>query len=164
MNKPYLAVIVGLIVLMLGGTAGAAEKKFKDLTLNVDGTCVAEETDGMVVVKSDTGHFFSIGFMPAADTKDAKAMDPKAFAEAIATTLGGTAPEKDKAGDYGFNVIKSGTDMHVIVVNKDKYIVLYMHDRKDSDWPKCLEAAFESVKGNSLETQGFLTTYVFADR
>ena len=164
MNKLYLAIVAGLMLLILGGTAGAAEKKFKDLTLSVDGTCSAQESDGMVTVKSDAGHFFSISFMPPEDTKGAKGMDPKAFAEALATTLGGTAPEKDKAGDYGFNVIKNGTDMHVIVVNKDKFIALYMHDRKDSDWPPCLEAAFESVKGNSLEIQGFLTTYVFVDR
>lgn len=146
-----------LLVLFAGASlAAAAEKKFKDFTLDVPESCKAEEKDGILTISCHNNTFFALALRTGGAQKGREAADE------FARQYKGNTPMLNDYGNYFFDTELNGISMKVELIEKDGMLLLYMSDNNPDGWPEALSKAFDSVTGNTPATDEFVKKYLLS--
>ena len=144
----------------MSGSPFAEVKQFKRFSIDIPKECSVHEENGVATVRTGEDSFFSIGIFLRAEADNMTAKD---FSEKFSQKLGGTAPVASGDGGWGFDVIKNDVPTSVEITADTQYIMTYMRDTSDKDWPDPLGKAYDSIKGSTPDIDAFMKKHLFAD-
>ncbi|MFT4301104.1 MAG: hypothetical protein QM579_05080 [Desulfovibrio sp.] len=161
MLKKFLMLpVCCLVLLALALPAQAKEMKFAHFSIDVPADCKVQEKDGTVTVTASKDAFFSIALFTKSEAKN---LSDKDFAAKLSQQLKGTPPEPSEDGGWTFTVTSNRVLMNVDVVGDKDYLMMFMSDASDKEWPASLQTAYDSVTGNDDKIDTFLKKTLFPE-
>ena len=149
-----------LVLLALALPAQAKEAKFAHFSIDVPAGCTAQEKDGIVTVTASKEAFFSIALYTKSEAGN---LSDKDFAAKLSRQMKGSAPEPSEDGGWTFTATSNGMLMNVDVVGDHDYLIMFMSDASDKEWPTSLQTAYDSITGNDDKIDTFLKKILFPE-
>ena len=150
--------VSALLLTLLAGIpfAFAAEKKFKDFTIDVPESCKAEEKEGTLTITCRENTFFALALRPSG------ALKGRGAADEFARHHKGNTPMLNDYGNYFFDTERNGISFKVELIERDGMLLVYMSDNNPDGWPEALSRAFDSITGNTPAADKFVKKYLLS--
>ncbi|MDD4701507.1 MAG: hypothetical protein PHI96_04745 [Desulfovibrio sp.] len=161
MLKKFLMLSVCcLVFLALAPASQAKEMKFTHFSIDVPPACKVQESNGTVTVSASKEALFAIALFTKSEAKN---LSDKDYAAKLSKQMKGTTPEPDEDGGWNFTVTNNGILMNVDVMGDNEYLMMFMSDASDKEWPASLQTAYDSITGNNDKVDSFLKKSLFAE-
>lgn len=161
MLKKFLMLSVCcLVFLALAQASQAKEMKFTHFSIDVPPACKAQESKGTVTVTASKDVFFSIALFTKSEANN---LSDKAFAAKLSQQMKGSAPTPAEDGGWTFTTTSNGVLMNVDVTGDNDYLMMFMSDASDKEWPASLQTAYDSITGNDDKADMFLKKTLFPE-
>ena len=160
LHRFFLLSLFCLSLLALPCPAQAKEMKFTNFSMDVPPACTVQEREGKVTVRATPEVFFAIAVFTRAEVGN---LSDKDFAAKLAQDLKGSAPIATEDGGWSFTTKSGAVAANVDVVGDANYVMMFMSDAGDKEWPEALQTAYDSIKGNNTKIDDFLQKTLFAE-
>ncbi|WP_291438410.1 hypothetical protein [Desulfovibrio sp.] len=160
LNRFFLLPLFCLSLLALSCPALAKEMKFAHFSMDVPAACTVQEREGKVTVRATPEIFFTIAVFTRGEAGN---LSDKDFAARLAQQLKGSAPIATEDGGWSFTAKAGTVAANVDVIGDADYVMMFMSDAGDKEWPEALQAAYDSIKGNNAKVDDFLQKTLFAE-
>lgn len=149
-----------LVLLALALPSQAKDVKFAHFSIDVPAGCNVQEKDGVVTVTASKDSFFSIALYTKSEANN---LSDKDFAAKLSRRMKGSAPEPSEDGGWTFTTTSNGMLMNVDVVADHDYLIMFMSDASDKEWPASLQTAYDSITGNDDKIDTVLKKILFPE-
>lgn len=149
-----------LVLLALALPSQAKDVKFAHFSIDVPADCKVQEKDGVVTVTASKVAFFSIALYTKSEANN---LSDKDFAAKLSRQMKGSAPEPSEDGGWTFTATSNNMLMNVEVAGDHDYLIMFMSDASDKEWPASLQTAYDSITGNNDNIDTFLKKILFPE-